>query len=318
MSPAATQDRRRRKRPTSDQSKAKSSTTSEHASEATGNGEGITNAEWRALFFFTTRANIPVLSLAIISSIIAGAASPGQSFIVGKVFDGFTSFAAGQIDSGQLMQEERKWVLYLVGISGASWVFHSLEFTLWVAFGELQAKSARDRLFHGLLERNTEWYDMRKNGIGALLPRLQAQIRDLQLATAQPLGSLFTLSSTSILSIAQAFYYSWDLTLVTLATAPVIVIAVIWLGNGMQDAFTKQQDKYNEAQKYSTSALSAIETVKCFNGQDIEVKKYMSKIEEAARWNVRVVNASGLQMACAVLLAVSMFVQGFVSGMTVR
>lgn len=38
-------------------------------------------------------------------------------------------------------------------------------------FGELQAKSARERLFDGMLNKDMEWYDKRKAGIDA---RLQA------------------------------------------------------------------------------------------------------------------------------------------------
>lgn len=271
-------------------------------------------APWRALFFFTTKANLPCLILGITCSVIAGLAAPFTAFLTGKVFNGFTEYAAGQWSKEKLHNEEIKYIIFLVCVAVAKSMIHSLDFTLWMSFGELQAKSARDRLFYGLLEKNTEWYDMRKNGIGALLPRLQAQIRDLQLATAQPLGSTFALTSEAILQLAQALYYSWDLTLVTLSTAPIIMIAMTYLGNGMQSSINKQQDMLSEGQKHSTSAFTAIETVKCFNGQEMELKKYTGVINVAADWYYRVINCAALQMALVVLLSVSMFVQGFYYG----
>lgn len=301
----------RRKRPISDESNTKSVP---HSHASTAQSEISQAAPWKSLFFFTTRGNLPVLVLGILWSIIAGAISPAQSYVTGKIFNGFASYATGSMDSEKLMQEQKKYILYLVAVAGASWLFHSLQFMFWLAFGELQAKSARDRLFHGLLEKDIEWYDMRKNGIGALLPRLQTQIRDLQLAASQPLGLLISAVAQLFLSLAEAFYYSWKLTLVTLATSPLIMAAMIMLGNRMQQCIAKQQDKLAEAQKFSTSAFSAIETVKCFNGQDIEQQKYEKRIHEAASWYFRVVNFSGLQMACAVLLSSSMFVQGFYYG----
>jgi len=314
MPPVATPNERHR-RPFSDGSNTHSAKLSEPVSQASTSKSDVTKAApWRALLFFATRAHVPLLVLGILCSLIAGAVSPAQSFLIGKLFDGFSSYAQGSLDRAEMMQHETKYVLYFVAVSGGSWFFHSLEFMTWLAFGELQAKSARDRLFHGLLEKDIEWYDMRKNGIAALLPRLQAQIRDLQLATAQPFGCIFSLGSTAVLSIIEAFYFSWDLTLVTLATTPFILMLMVWLGNDMQRNLNKQQDKLNEAQKFSTSAFSAIETVKCFNGQAIEHDKYMSRVREAAGSFIRVMNASGLQMASVVLLSVSMLVQGFYYG----
>lgn len=276
--------------------------------------EETTAAPWRALFFFTTRANVPMLVLGILFALVAGVASPAQNFVIGKVFDGFTSYAGGTLSAAQFIEQETKYVLYLVAIAGGSWLFHFLFFTTWLVFGELQGKSARDRLFHGLLEKNIEWYDMRKHGIGALLPRLQTQIRELQLATSQPLGELFTNTATAVSSLALAFFYSWQLTLVTLSTVPVIMAVVVWLGAGTQSHIARQDEKLTEAQKYITGALSAIETVKCFNGQSFELARFTARIRQAAGSYYRVANANALQMAFIVLLTTSVFVQGFYYG----
>ncbi|KAI7484732.1 putative ABC transporter [Hortaea werneckii] len=271
-------------------------------------------APWKALFFFTTKANLPILVSAVICSIACGAIMPIEAFITGKIFDGFSSFALRKTSATEFLDHQKKYVVYQVALSGASWVFHSCEFMLWLAFGELQAKSARDRLFHGLLEREIEWYDMRKNGIGALLPRLQTQIRDLQLAVAQPLGMLVCAIAQCILSLAEAFYFSWKLTLVTLASAPLLIIAITIISARMQAYIEKQQAKLAESQKYCLNAFGAIETVKCFNGQDIERQKYMIRIREAAQCYFKVVKWNGLMMSAGVMLTSGMIVQGFYYG----
>ena len=276
--------------------------------------EEFIKAPWRALFFFTTRANTPLLILAIAISVIAGVLDPAKTYLMGKAFGGFTSYAAGNLTSDEFIHLEKKYVYYLLIVSGGAWLLSSLELTCWLAFGELQAKSARSRLFHGLLRKEIEWYDLRKNGIGALLPRIQAQIRELQLATSQPLGSFVNLTSIAILSLIQALVRAWDLTLVCLASTPVIMLAIALAGKNMSKNLEKQQAKLTEAQKFSTSALSAIETVKCFNGQEIERIKYITCVREAAQHYYRVANANALQMAFIVLLSVSMFVQGFYYG----
>jgi len=313
MPPAEEQHRRRSRRPFSGISNTNSAKLSEAASDAT-TPENAAKASWRSLFFFTTKSNLPTLITGILFSVIAGAAPPINAWIQGKIFESFSLLGAGQLTGDEVYNGDRKYVLNFVGLAAATWVVNAGEFSCWMTFGELQAKGARDRLFHGLLEKEIEWYDLRKHGIGALLPRLQAQIRELQLATSQPLGGLFQLVSTLVLSMAQAFYFSWDLTLVTISSVPVIMGAVIWIGRPMQNALTNQQSKLTEAQKYLTSAFSAIETVKCFNGQEIELGKYVRKVKEAASWYFRVANVHAMQMGFLGFLASTIFVQGFFYG----
>lgn len=273
-----------------------------------------TKAPWRALFAFSTRSHLPFLAAGFATAIIAGGVSPAQNWIIGELTNGFTRFQAGTLTPSQLMKRQTKYVLIQVGISGGSWLFHAMDMFFWMGFGELQAKSARDRLFHGLLQKEIEWYDKRKNGVGALLPRMQAQIRELQLATAQPMGALVSLTATAILSLIQALVRSYKLTLVTLSTVPLILFIMALLNRPVQRNLPQQQDKLTEAQKYSTNAFSVIETVKCYNGQEVEQEKYEKSISAARIFYAWVANANALQMALLAMLTVSMFVQGFYYG----
>lgn len=136
--------------------------------------EDIQRAPWKALFYFTTKPHLVPLSLGILASIVSGLASPAQAILIGRAFQQFSSYATGALTGTELLTKETEYVFYLLGLGCVGWIVEFFFFGFWLAFGELQAKSARDRLFTGLLERDIEWYDMRKNGIGALIPRLQA------------------------------------------------------------------------------------------------------------------------------------------------
>lgn len=109
-------------------------------------------------------------------------------------------------------------------------------------------------------------------------------------------------------------YYSWKLTLVIFATVPVLLTAVAFIGNKMQPNIIKQQERLTQALKFITNSLNSIETVKCFNGQDLELEKYVTKIGEARPWYRRVVNINAQQSAITQFLGSVMFVQGFYYG----
>jgi len=143
---------------------------------AKSNATGLSGnhvAPWRALFYFTTRSHLPSLIIGLVSAVICGVAAPAQSLLLGKAFGLFSKYATGNISGDDLLLQEKRYVYYMLAIGLGSWVAHFVFFTCWLAFGELQAKSARDRLFNGLLLKEIEWYDQRKNGVAALISRLQ-------------------------------------------------------------------------------------------------------------------------------------------------
>ncbi|KAJ9661370.1 ATP-dependent permease [Coniosporium apollinis] len=283
----------------------------ESTEEHEDNGEPPGQPEWKALFYFTTRRHVWVLLAGITFSITAGLVVPVQAFLLGKVFNLFVQFGAGQLSGEQLIKQVSKWCSWLAGLASASWFYHAGEYFAWLTFGELQGKNARDRLLRNLLEKDIEWYDMRKSGVGALFPRLQMQVQELQLATSQPLGYTFQSFATTILSLAMAMYFSWKLTLVILATVPICCVVVAYLSSKMQRYVENQHESLSEALKFATSSLSNIETVKCFNGQDSENWKYTQAIRKAASWYARQANVIALEMGFIRLATLSMFVQGF-------
>lgn len=82
----------------------------------------------------------------------------------------------------------------------------------------------------------------------------------------------------------------------------------------MQKNLNKQREKQSEALKYVQSALNSIETVKCYNGQETEKRKYSSVVEGVARWYYRVAQTNSLQFMVSAFMGQAMFVQGFYYG----
>jgi len=109
-------------------------------------------------------------------------------------------------------------------------------------------------------------------------------------------------------------FYSWKITLVIMATVPVTTMVLGYLGATMQPHVKQQQEKLTEGLKYVSSALASIETVKCFNGQDIETRKYATAIADASVWYMSVVRSNALQFAFTSFMASAMFVLGFYYG----
>ena len=137
------------------------------------------------------------------------------------------------------------------------------------------------------------------------------QIRELQLATSQPMGEVFQCLVTGLGSLILALYFSWNLTLVIICTVPIVYLFMAFLSTRMEPNVHKQGEKLQEALKYVTNAFQSIEMVKSFNGQDSELWRYSRAIKGAAKYYIRQANLQSLQMGFMQLATLGMFVQGF-------
>lgn len=127
---------------------------------------------WRSVFSFTTREHALTLTLSFALAAIVGIMKPAIAIFIGKVFNDLTDFGAGQISAADLISNVSKLCLYITVFGGISWILNGVFFSMWLGFGELQAKSAREKLFDSMLMKEMSWYDLRKEGIGALLSRI--------------------------------------------------------------------------------------------------------------------------------------------------
>ncbi|KAL5353075.1 ATP-dependent permease [Pseudogymnoascus australis] len=160
-----------------------------------------------------------------------------------------------------------------------------------------------------------EWYDLRKDGISPVLIRIQTQVRELQMATSQPLGFFVKDIAAVIMAIGIAFYYSWKLTLVLSLSVPITSL-VLWLvSRRLQPAIEAQRRALNIASKYTNTAFHAIDTVKVFNGQNHEVRQYASAINAAGLSYLIQGHVRASQMGTVRFLVVVMFMAGFWYGL---
>jgi ATP-binding cassette, subfamily B (MDR/TAP), member 1 len=137
---------------------------------------GTAKTQWKSLFNFFSRQQAPLLTIALFLSTAAGVTGPALAIFFGKIFDAFSAYGAGAADGDMLMHKVSTDSIALCVLGGTVWFLKGGCFALWMVFGELQAKNARDVLFQSLLEKDLEWYEMREGGIGALLPRLQTYV----------------------------------------------------------------------------------------------------------------------------------------------
>ena len=140
---------------------------------------------------------------------------------------------------------------------------------------------------------------------------LTRQIRDLQSATSQPLGFATQYSVTLIAALAVALYTAWSVTLVTLSIMPLTTFLLTLISARIQPSIAQQLDHLTQASKHASNAIRSIDTIKYYNGQGFEVRKYTAAINKAAKYYLAQARLNALEIGLVRVATLTMFVQGF-------
>lgn len=131
------------------------------------------------------------------------------------------------------------------------------------------------------------------------------------MATSQVLGFIISDMFVAIGCLIVAFYNSWQLTLVLMATIPVSVTALHLVGRGLEKAIDSQKRALAQASKAVIAAVTAIDLVKIYNGFDHEVWQYLQVARESMRYYLQQALRNAMQMGFLKLWMVNLFVVGF-------
>ncbi|KAI0430093.1 P-loop containing nucleoside triphosphate hydrolase protein [Xylaria sp. FL1042] len=285
---------------------------STHANRPTS--QQLRNPSFQDLLTFATWWHRWLLVAGLIGAVLSGAFMTSMSILPGRIFAVISQFGSGQLTGADTAAQVSSWCVLLAVVGGAGFFVNFVFMFSWIAFSELQARTIRGRIFHGLLRKEMQWFDAQQDGIASLLVRIQTQTRELQIASSVALGSLSARLATSIANLTVALITAWKLTLVLLASIPISVIIIHLLTSPIQPAIQAQKKDLSRASKYAFSALSAIDLVKVFNGVDHETWQYMSAVRLSMQKYLIQARANAYQMGYVKFWLESLFVVGFYYG----
>ncbi|XP_014557496.1 hypothetical protein COCVIDRAFT_96814 [Bipolaris victoriae FI3] len=266
---------------------------------------------WKVLFGFTTTRHVPVVLCGLLSTTVAALTMPVFAVLYGLIFGQYTIYGAGLTDSHALMSNMTKYCIILAGICTLNWIANSFQYFCFLTFGELQARSARNRIFDALIKKDMAWFDTRETGTAAVLSTVQAQIRGLKLSVSSPLGEFCQAVVQSLAALGVAFYSSWKLALVVMSSIPFLYLFLTLVANRQLIRTREQSEMLQATIKYMTTAISNIEAVKSLNGERYELQIFEKTAGLAARLYRRVANFRSMQIGIMQFFTISIFVQGF-------
>ena len=137
------------------------------------------------------------------------------------------------------------------------------------------------------------------------------QIKELESATSENFGCVAQAFSIAITAFGIAMYNSIWLTCVIMAGLPFTFAILHFLSLKIGPLITTQKDNLSSAAKCAHRAISAIKTVKLFNGQAYELSVFSKAICLAGDAYLSQAFIEAAQLGIVKFVVLGMFLQGF-------
>lgn len=138
------------------------------------------------------------------------------------------------------------------------------------------------------------WFDLPENSPGALAAKLSKDASLVNTLTSSVLGIFTQALSSFITGMIIAFIASWQLTLVSLALSPLMIMAGKMQAQFNQGFSADTDGPYQESVAFVAEAVNNMRTVASFGNEEKLLENYSKKLEIPLKGAVKRGNLSGI------------------------
>lgn len=240
-----------------------------------------TKLSYLTLFRYATAWDRFLVAIALISSVVSGAALPLFTLIFGNITQVFTNFLVYHTNPDEFQHTVNHNTLYFVYLGIGITAVSFLQTFLHVDRGEVIAARIREQYLKAVLRQNIGYFD--RVGAGEVTTRITSDINQIQDGISEKVGLLVSGFATFIAGFVIGFIKSWRMTLI-LSCA---VVAIL-LDMGISSKFIVQYTTANlaavgEASSVAEDVLSSIRNTVAFSSQRRLADKFDAKLDVALK-----------------------------------
>ena len=191
--------------------------------------------------------------------------------VIQRLLDGIQNGAGRELVSQS--------TLFLIAIFGLGAAFGMLRAWLFTVAGERIVADLRVQLYQSIISQEIAFFDERRTG--ELTNRLASDTTVLQNTVTVNVSMLLRFGIMGLGAIGFLFYTSWKLTLLTLATVPLVAIFGGIFGRRMRAMSRDFQDALANSTEVAEETFAGIRTVRSFAREGKEIERYRVAVEES-------------------------------------
>ncbi|KAK5990194.1 ABC multidrug transporter atrD [Cladobotryum mycophilum] len=216
--------------------------------------------------------------LGLFFSILCGGANIVAAVFFAKEINILTKALAPNADIHYIRHDAYFWAIMYIILAVFMLVSFAGQGIAFASCSERLVHRVRDQAFRHLLRQDISFFDKDENKAGALTSLLSTEANNVAGMSGSTLGTILLTVSTLVTSMVVSLAVGWKLSLVCIATMPVL------LGCGFFRFFllmrfeSRAKAAYKESAAYASEAVSAIRTVASLTREEDIMKKYCEDV----------------------------------------
>lgn len=163
--------------------------------------------------------------------------------------------------------------------------FSFLRIVIFTNVTENALRDLRDDAFKKMIFKPMDFFNQHK--VGELTSRISSDIVQIQETLKSNIAELFRQIIMVVGGIIFLFFISWKLSLIMLATVPVMALIAVFFGRFIRRLGKEAQDFTAQSNNIVEEALSGIANVKAFTNEYFLINKFKVATQETRNLNVK-------------------------------
>ncbi len=229
---------------------------------------------------------------------------PLFTIVFGQLFNIFVTQTAPQIRASASVI-----AAIFVGLAVYNLVFGYLAATLWGLVGEETGSYLRTHFFRSLLRQEVGFFEA-ETSTGALTQLLS----DVDLVQSQTGGKMATVLQNAaqiVICLVVAFVYSWKLTLVLVAIAPLIALAAVIQGKLLASGAAKNAESYRQVSSLALEVIAGFRVVASFVWEEEAEALLEARLQATRRERLEGVHLMGVGSGFSFFCIFAVYSLGF-------
>ncbi|XP_030460439.1 ABC transporter B family member 11-like [Syzygium oleosum] len=259
--------------------------------------EKVNSVPFHKLFSFADSTDMLLMVVGSIGAVANGICMPLMTVLFGQLIN---TFGGNQADSDVVDLVSKialKFIYLALGCGAAAF----LQVSCWMVTGERQAARIRGLYLQTILRQDIAFFDKETN-TGEVVGRMSGDTVLIQNAMGEKVGTFIQLVSTFVGGFAIAFIKGWLLTLIMLATIPMLVIAGGVTFLIISKKASRGQSAYAKAANVVEQTIGSIRTVASFTGEKRAIASYSKFLANAYGSGVHEGLAAGIGLGTVTLI----------------
>jgi subfamily B ATP-binding cassette protein MsbA len=155
--------------------------------------------------------------------------------------------------------------------------------------GQRVVTDLRNRLFRHILDQSAAFFSRLTSG--QLVSRITNDVNRVQMVVSETLADLSRETLAVVAYVGLLFYYDWNLAIVVLTAAPLIVYPLIRLGQRVRRTTRRGQEELERLTHLAAEAFTGHRIVKAFCAEAREERRFGDAAHRLYRTNMRITGA---------------------------